>query len=57
MSEIALGARVAWSSYWPYRSFSGIVRSINRRTAHVETIKADGRRKLRWVKLERLVVR
>lgn len=54
-TPLSPGARVAWSSGWPYyRSFSGIVRSVGRRTVHVETRRADGRRKLRWVKLERL---
>lgn len=50
MTALSPGTRVAWSSYWPHRS-------VGHRTAHVETIRADGRRKLRYVKIARLVVR
>jgi hypothetical protein len=50
-SLLSPGARVAWSSSWPRRSFAGTVVSVGKRTAHV---KLHGRRKLGFVKIERL---
>lgn len=46
------GARVAWHSFRPRRSFRGTVVSIGKRTAHVRM--HSGR--MRFVKLERLVM-
>lgn len=47
------GARVAWSSWWPRRSFAGTVVSVGKRTAHVRL--RSGR--MRFVKIDRLVMR
>lgn len=51
MNVLTPGMHVSWSSYRPYRSFSGIVRKIGKRTAHVQL---KGQHKLRWVKIGRL---
>lgn len=56
-TPITPGQRVAWSAWRPQRHFSGIVRAVGPRTAHVETRRADGRRKMRYVKIGRLVTR
>lgn len=54
LAQIRPGQRVEWHSYAPRRAFVGQVRSIGKRTAHVATRRADGRVKLRYVKLARL---
>lgn len=53
MNTFSPGTCVAWSSWWPRRSFSGVVRSVGKKTAHVQL--HSGR--MRFVKIERLRVR
>lgn len=47
------GACVAWSLWWPRRSFAGTVVSVGKKTEHVRL--HSGR--MRFVKIERLVER
>lgn len=49
------GQRVAWSSYWPWRYFEGTVVHVRKNTVQVRTQRADGRTKMRYVKIKRLV--
>ena len=48
---IAPGQRVAWSSYWPYRTFVGTVVWVRKSTVQVRLC---GKRKMRYVKIARL---
>lgn len=55
MPLLAPGQRVAWSSFWPRRSFSGTVVFVRKNTAQIRTQRADGRTKMRFVKIKRLI--
>ena len=52
--QLSPGQRVTWSSYWPYRNFAGTVVHVRKSTAQVRTKRADGRTKMRYVKIARL---